>query len=136
MSESLRLLTYALAGTALFLLGLWFSLWWKSRQQDPVEVERRRRLHINRIGRLAEGRVMELLDARNGVALEGPAQLILYRYQVRGVEYQAAQDITFLGPETPALDLRRVASGQAVNVKYDPKNPTNSIILCEAWSGI
>ena len=34
------------------------------------------------------------------------------------------------------LALRRVAAGQAASVKYDPQRPTNSIILCEDWSGV
>ncbi|MFQ5817176.1 MAG: hypothetical protein ACE5H2_04355 [Terriglobia bacterium] len=136
MTGSLRLLSYALAGTALLLFGLWLYLWWKSRRKDPVELERYRRCHVNRIGRLADGRVIELLDSAAGIDPDGPAHLIMYRYRVRGVEYEAAQDITFLGAEAAALDLRRIASGQPVSVKYDPKNPSNSIILCEGWSGL
>ncbi len=52
---------------------------------------------------------------------------------MRGVEYQSTQDISFF-PEP--LDLRQVATGRPATVKYDPQNPTNSIILCEEWSGI
>ena len=49
------------------------------------------------------------------------------------MEYQAAQDISFYQQE---LDLRRIAAGQSTAVKYDPQHPTNSIILCEDWSGV
>lgn len=135
MNGSLRLLGTLLVATALVLFGLLLYLWWQSRKKDPAEVERRRRLHVNRIGRIANGRVTELLDASNGVVHERP-NLILYHYEVRGVEYQAAQDISFLGDGAAALNLKRVASGQTISVKYDPKNPSNSIILCEDWSGL
>jgi len=129
----LTLLTYTLAATGIFLLVLWFLLWRQWRRRDPVELERRRRLHINRIGRIADGRVIELLDATNGSLAVGARQLVVYRYRVRGVEYEAAQDVSFLG-HTP--DLQQVAAGLSTRVKYDPKNPSNSIILCEEWSGL
>lgn len=133
MTPLLTLLTYTLAATGIFLLVLWFLLWRQLRRRDPVELERRRRLHINRIGRIADGRVTDLLDAANGGLAAGARQLVVYRYRVRGVEYQAAQDVTFLG-RTP--DLQQVAAGLSTRVKYDPKNPSNSIILCEEWSGL
>lgn len=133
MTPLLTLLTYTLAATGIFLLVLWFLLWRQWRRRDPVELERRRRLHINRIGRIADGRVIELLDATNGSLAVGARQLVVYRYRVRGVEYEAAQDVSFLG-HTP--DLQQVAAGLSTRVKYDPKNPSNSIILCEEWSGL
>lgn len=133
MTQPLTLFAYTLAATGIFLLVFWFLLWRKLRRRDPAELERRRRLHINRIGRMTEGRVIELLDAANGVIAAGAPQLVVYRYQVRGVEYQAAQDVSFLG-HTP--DLHRVAAGLSTRVKYDPKNPSNSIIVCEEWSGL
>ena len=133
MTQPLTLFAYTLAATGIFLLVFWFLLWRKLRRRASAELERRRRLHINRIGRIAEGRVIELLDAATGVIAEGAPQLVVYRYQVRGVEYQAAQDVTFLG-HTP--DLQRIAAGLSARVKYDRKNPSNSIIVCEEWSGL
>ncbi len=129
--DSLTLLTYVLIGTAVLLVATGLVWRWKSRRLDPAEAERRRRLHINRVGRIVEARVVELKDeVPDG---QGPAPLLVYKYEVRGVEYQAAQDIGFVRHR---LDLRRVASGQAASVKYDPQRPTNSIILCEDWSGV
>jgi hypothetical protein len=132
VTGSLTLLALALAGTGLILIGLRFYLAWRGRQKNPAELERARRLHLNRIGRIVDGRVIELLDASNGPL----PRLVVYRYRVRGVEYQAAQDISFLGVQATRLDLRRVASGQSISVKYDPQNPSNSIILSEVWSGL
>ena len=131
MIASLTILTYALVATAVVLLASGVWLGWKSRRVDPAELERRRRLRINRVGRIVEGRVVELRDEPPG--RDGTGCLLVYNYEVRGVEYQAAQDVSFLQQQ---IDLRRAASGQAASVKYDPQNPTNSIILCEEWSGI
>ena len=121
-------LAYALAFTAGVLLLLGVVLWWRREEPTPGELERRRRLQVNRVGRITNGSILELHDQ------DGPTeQLLLYNYNVRGVEYQAAQDISFFRHR---LDFRRLAAGQPASVKYDPQNPTNSIVLCEEWSGI
>lgn len=129
MSNPLTILSYALLVTAILLVSLGALWWWTAERPDAAELERRRRLRVNRIGRIAEGRIVEIQEAPD----PGPDRLLVYNYQVRGVEYQAAQDIDFLRQE---LDLRRVAAGQAASVKYDPQNPSNSIVLCEEWNGI
>ena len=106
-------------GMALLALAVWIVY---QRRLTPQEKERRRRLALNRWQRTVEGLV---LDA-------GP-DLIHYQYELRGVAYSASQDVSALRhllPEDPA----RLAG--VANVKYDPRNPANSIILCEEWSGL
>ncbi|MEJ5366738.1 MAG: hypothetical protein WHT08_00370 [Bryobacteraceae bacterium] len=108
-----------LAGAGLLALAAWIVY---RRRLTPAEKERRRRLALNRWQRTVEGLV---LDA-------GP-DLIHYQYELRGVAYFASQDVSALRgllPEDPA----RLAG--PVNVKYDPRNPANSIVLCEEWSGL
>ena len=130
-TDPLTLLTYVLLATAVLLIATGLVWRWKSRRLDPAEAERQRRLHINRVGRIVEGRVVELKDeVADGQA---PAYLLVYKYEVRGVEYQAAQDISFFRHR---VDFKRLAAGQPTSVKYDPQNPTNSIVLCEDWSGL
>jgi hypothetical protein len=64
----------------------------------------------------------------------GPAgPILLYEYEVAGVTYEAAQDLSAL-PEIAAA--APFLPGQTTSVKYDPKQPTNSILACEAWCGI
>ena len=127
MNESLTLLVYLLAGTAALLLLLGLVWRWRRERPDAAELERRRRVHVHRVGRIADGRIVEVLDeaAQTGY-------MLVYNYRVRGVEYQAAQDVAALRAR---LDLRRLAAGQPARVKYDPQNPTNSIVLAEEWSG-
>jgi hypothetical protein len=63
----------------------------------------------------------------------GIQNLIYYTYSISGVTYETAQDITGLEER---LHLSRVAAGQAASVKYDPSNPSNSILLADDWSGL
>ncbi len=125
--------------------------WWRRRPRDPEEIERRRRSHLNQVGRIVEGEVLEILDgpapepavARKGIhrrrlapsapAGNGARKLVCYSYSISGVTYQAAQDVTGL-EERSVLD--RVATGQVTSVKYDPANPGNSILVAENWSGL
>lgn len=97
------------------------------RWNTPVERERRRRLLVHAKGRTTDGTVTDIPES------EGAGEpLIHYRYVVGGVEYSAAQDVSAL----------RDAIGDAqqflgtVTVKYFPRLPANSIVVCEEWSGL
>jgi len=60
-------------------------------------------------------------------------QLIFYSYDVRGVGYTASQDVSALRAYLPP-DFS-VGIGP-IYVKYDPRNPANSVVLSEEWSGL
>ena len=55
-------------------------------------------------------------------------QLILYKYEISGVIYEASQDVTLLKHLVNIYDCRL---GFPASVRYDPHNPTNSIIIAE-----
>jgi hypothetical protein len=121
-------------------LGAWFLL--HASPLTPEEREQRRRMHVSRVGRATEARIVEIIeipDANNEKdekkvgAGGGNIQMLSYRYELRGVEYQASQDVRFYQEQ---IDLSNVAAGQTASVKYDPKNPVNSIVLAEDWSGL
>ncbi len=60
-------------------------------------------------------------------------RLVVYKYEVAGVTYEAAQDVSGLqGVDslTPSM------VGQTASIKFDPKKPMNSIIVCEDWCGL
>ena len=92
------------------------------RRLSPSERERRRRLKLNRHQRTTEALLTEC----------GP-ELLHYEYELRGVFYSASQDVRGLRALLPVDPTRLIG---AVSVKYDPRNPANSIVLCEEWSGI
>ena len=104
-----------------------FLLW---RRKDPGELERLRRLDVNKRGRISAGRVLDLVEAETAGS---KSYLVVYSYEVAGVTYEAAQDVAAL-PEIAAT--AHLASGRTASVKFDPKRPGNSIIACEEWSGL
>ena len=122
----------AVAGTAaIALAGGWA---WKTvrgwRRKSPDEIERLRRLGVNACGRIIPGRIVEVAEPM----ADGPAgPILLYDYEVAGVTYEAAQDVSAL-PEIAAA--APFLPGQTTSVKFDPRQPTNSILACEAWCGI
>lgn len=140
-----------LAGIAvLAIVALIF--WLRRKPQNENDVERERRAYLNRVGRIVEGQILEIADHAPGDPLppvaktaglfqprssaapsNGIQKLLHYTYSISGVTYETAQDIT-------GLDLRahlsRLAAGQTASVKYDPSNPSNSILLADDWSGL
>ncbi len=109
----------AVALAALIGLIVWLVL---RRKPTPDELEKRRRLMVNREGRTIEG---EISDA-------DPHRLH-YVYSVRGVEYSATQDIDNLLEYLPCEPGRVIGE---VSVKYLRNNAANSIVVCEEWSGL
>jgi hypothetical protein len=137
-----------LAGIAIILCaGLFY--WLRARPEDPTETERQRRAYLNKVGRIVEGQVLEIGEHRNGhdakkkngffpghaaaPAAEVARKLLYYTYAISGVTYETAQDVTGLEER---LHLSRIAAGQVASVKYDPSNPSNSILLADDWSGL
>lgn len=100
------------------------------RRKDPAELERLRRLDVNRHGRISSGRILDLVEAPEGAP---EALMVIYQYEVSGVTYEAAQDVAPL-PEVASHAAH--LPGQIVSVKYDTKHPMNSIVVCENWSGL
>lgn len=109
-------------GAALILLvapGIWQ---YGRTRPTPEEIERRRRLAVSRTGKLGVG---EILD------MEG--SLILYSYVVAGVHYSNSQDVSSLEALLPA---ERMQIPGHVGIKFNPRIPANSIVICEEWSGL
>jgi hypothetical protein len=131
----------------LVIVGIIF--WLRRKPEDESEIERQRRAYLNRVGRIVEGQVLEVVNfqgnyqqAKNsgrfskgtatGLA-NGKQKLLYYTYSISGVTYETAQDITGLEEQA---HLGRVIAGQPASVKYDPSNPSNSILLADDWSGL
>jgi LPXTG-motif cell wall-anchored protein len=70
---------------------------------------------------------------RSAPVPDGTRKLLYYTYAISGVTYETAQDVTGLEER---LHLSRVAAGQTASVKFDPSNPSNSILLADDWSGL
>lgn len=101
------------------------------RENDPDEKERLRRLEVNRNGRITSGEVVDIVDEE--LAPNGARRRFLhYRYSVGAVDFAACQDVTLIAGRI-GDDPKGIVG--AVAVKYHNKNPYNSIIVSEEWSG-
>src|SRR5580704_357635 len=88
----------------------------------PEKRERKRRLSVNKLGRLGDAMITEASD-----------EVIYYSYSIRGVQYTASQDVTALRERLPADPDKLIG---IASLKYSPNNPANSILICEEWSGL
>jgi hypothetical protein len=91
-------------------------------QPDANELERRRRAMLHGKGKIGDGEIVDVDGA-----------VILYTYSVGGVEYTVGQDASAIEALLPGDRMRMVGPA---SVRFDPKNPPNSIVLCEEWSGL
>lgn len=135
----------AAAGAAAALLIYWL----RRRPDSPDDIERQRRAFLNKIGRICEGQVIEMVERAGASDSSSPARrigqkrispgnavgrkLLCYSYSISGVTYETAQDITGLEQR---VRFDRLAAGQPASVKYDPSNPSNSILIADDWSGL
>jgi len=88
----------------------------------PEEHERRRRHALDRSGKIGDGEVIEI---------DGDS--LVYSWHVSGVVYTGSQDASALRARLPE---DRVSILGPVSVKFDPRNPFNSVVITEQWSGL
>ena len=89
-------------------------------KRNPEKRERKRRLQVNRQGRVGDALITEASETT-----------IYYVYTLRGVQYETSQDISTLRELMPAEPERLLG---VANMKYMMNNPANSILLCEERS--
>jgi hypothetical protein len=94
----------------------------KTLQANPEKRERKRRLELHQRGRLGDALITEATDA-----------MVYYSYSVGGVQYEASQDVTSLRDLLPPEPERLIGPA---SLKYSSRNPANSILICEEWSGL
>lgn len=121
----------ALATTAaVATIGAGLAIWWMAKRRPSAEeLERRRRERLVRDGRIMDGTVLDWSEQRDS----GDLRTLYYRYAIAGVSYECAQDLSCL------KDVAKVDAsclGMPASVRYDPKNPANSIIVAETWNGL
>jgi hypothetical protein len=139
---------WAPIGAIIAVAAVGFFFWLRRKPEDAQKMERERRAYLNRVGRIVEGHILEFMDAphaaketKGGRAFvppraashNGTQKLLYYTYSISGVTYETAQDVTGMEER---LHVARVAAGQTASVKYDPSNPSNSILLADDWSGL
>jgi hypothetical protein len=107
----------SLAVALLIAAGL--IIYYRIRRRGDPEALRRARIDAN--GRFIEGMV---IDFQAGV--------VFYRWSWRGVQYEASQDLRSLAHLLPESENLLIGP---VTVKFLAKDPSNSIVMSERWSG-
>jgi len=126
----------AAAGVSLYLF--------LHRRPDPSELERQRREFLAQRGRITDATLIDTTllqrssrrtgddDPVPNIAFaEPPPSVLQYQYRVAGVQYESAQDVSAL-----AEYVRNLRIDLPIQVRYDPQNPGNSIVVSETWSGL
>ncbi len=114
-------------GTAAVVGIAWYAL--RRPRPSAEEIERDRRDLLATTGRITDGSITEAplqQDDSNAMPL-----IIVYNYRISGVTYECAQDVTLLTDH-----VRDVRADLPIQVRYDPHNPANSIVVAESWSGL
>jgi hypothetical protein len=105
--------------------------WYLLTRSRPTseELERNRRDLLATTGRITDGSITDLSSPP-----EDPTptpQVIVYTYRIGGVAYECAQVVTGL-----ANHVRDIRIDLPIQVRYDPHNPANSIVVADSWSGL
>jgi hypothetical protein len=119
------------------------------RRPTAEEIERERRAHLVRAGRIIDGTILDVRESDGSEAeirhaaigqadpaVAAPFQdihFILYKYEIGGVTYECSQDVTTLRDHVKPEDLRL---SFPCSVRYDVRRPENSIVVAENWSGL
>ena len=89
----------------------------RRKKGDNDEVMRRARLLLT--GRIADGMIFDTQTDASG------AIYIFYSYNISGVDYESSQTLNH--------DQRRrqeeYRPGATITVRYDPRHPTNSVVV-------
>ena len=120
MSPGVQLFVLGAVGVGAIGFGVRLAL--RMMQANPEKRERKRRLELHRHGRLGDALITEATDI-----------MLYYSYSVGGVQYEASQDVSGLRNQLPPEPERLIGP---VSLKYSPRNPANSILVCEEWSGL
>jgi hypothetical protein len=104
--------------------------WYVFRRPRPTaeELERARRELLATQGRITDG---SITDTPPQDEADPTPKLIQYNYRIAGVTYEAAQDVTTLSEL-----VQDIRTDLPIQIRYEPHNPANSIVVAEGWSGL
>ena len=111
---------------------VWYAV--TRKRVTAEERELARRTLLARDGRIIDGSITGIDGSSEDALPDLPAtapSTIIYRYRIAGVTYECGQDVSQLAPHVSHLRL-----DLPVQVRYDPANPGDSIVVAEHWSGL
>jgi len=101
-----------------------------SRPSAEVQ-ERRRREELARSGRITDGVIVDARTLSGEDSTSPTPEVLMYSYRLAGVTYNCAQDVSKLAEQIIGFRI-----DQSVQIRYDPRNPGNSILVAETWTGL
>ena len=139
-----RVTRQQMGATAIVAVAAMGIVWYKLTRKKPTaeEIELQRRTLLAETGRITDGSIVGLDERTEETSTDGmvdipplaerePPQVLFYRYRSAGVTYECAQDVSQLTEQ-----VRNVRIDLPVQVRYDPNNPADSILVAEEWSGL
>ena len=109
--------------------GLWFYL--AARRPSAEQIERRRREQLTLTGRITDGVILDARTLSNEDSISPTPEVLVYSYSLGGLTYHCAQDVSTFPDQVLGFRI-----DQPIQVRYDPRNPGNSILVSETWSGL
>jgi hypothetical protein len=110
-------------------LGTWLFIRW--RRPSAAEIERRRRERVAAMGRICDGVIVDARTLNGEDSISPTPEVLVFSYRLAGVTYNCAQDVSELAERVVGFRI-----DQPIQVRYDPRNPGNSILVSESWSGL
>jgi hypothetical protein len=127
--SSLHLYTLIAIASVILLIAYFFL---RSKPKTADDIERERRLWLEKVGRITDGTVIDVQETQQSPEHRS-AILLVYQYDIAGVSYECSQDVTYL---RPMINLHSCRLGLPTSVRYDPQNPGNSMVVSENWMGL
>ena len=123
--------TLAALGVGIVVLGVLVWLFIRWRTPSAEEVERRRRERLAATGRICDGVIVDARSLTGEDSVSPTPEVLVYSYRLAGVTYNCAQDVSRLAERVVGYRL-----DQPIQIRYDPRNPGNSCLVSESWSGL
>ena len=124
-----RLIGGVAAGIVVLAAAIWLLVY--LRRPSAEEIERRRREQLARTGRITDGVILDARTLTGEDSISPTPEVLVYSYRLAGVTYNCAQDVSRLPDQVIGFRI-----DQPVQLRYDPRNPGNSILVSESWTGL
>ncbi|QMV18921.1 hypothetical protein GOB94_09715 [Granulicella sp. 5B5] len=124
-----RLIAAVLLSVLVLGLLVWLFIRWRRPTAEEIEHYRRERVAI--MGRICDGVIVDARTLNGEDSFSPTPEVLVYSYRLAGVTYNCAQDVSHLADRVLGFRI-----DQPIQVRYDPRNPGNSILVSESWSGL